>query len=128
MQRINRNESGNVVIEVTLAISLMCGLLIPAVLSLSQIANAQRRADAIAVEVSRAWTRTALPNRWTVARSLISKWSPASTQPASIRIRCSPACTESLSTVTTDVTVNTGVFWLSRVSSAYSLVADAYAQ
>lgn len=123
---VSSGESGNVVIELVLAVSLFGSLLLPAMESVASVATAYRIAENSTAVIARTWTVTEASMRSTVIASLRSRLVQHSSLPLRLNVTCTPSCSAVLATVVVTAWVDSGV--IGEVTSVYRLERDHYGQ
>ena len=121
-----RDEAGNVVIEMVLAVTLFGGVLWPAVGAVSSLAAAYRQGEDAAVTIARTWTVTDATARPTVISSLRSRLVSRGARPMTLNVTCLPSCDDLNAEVRVTATVTTGVIGFPKVTSSYRLARDAH--
>ncbi len=121
-----KQETGNVVIELVLAVTLFGSLLWPAIQAISAVSSAYRLTENSAAVVARAWTVTEATMRSTVISALRASLVARSRQPLTFHVTCVPSCDSAVAEVRVTASVKTGVPGFSQIESTYVLERDAY--
>jgi hypothetical protein len=119
-------SKGNVIIEVALAVSVMAGLLYPAIVSLGSVTAAQRQADEVSFALARLWTLTPSAQRSASMGQAIHEAKTASQRPLFVQWSCSPQCSSQNATVTVKVSVDPLVSGVKPRQASVSLARDRY--
>ncbi len=122
------DAKGNVLLETALAVSVLVGVIVPAVISASHVAAAGRQADAMIYSIARAWSSAHSQERsaaLTISRDFAQahgdRWSKVSWT-------CSPACDATDAQLTLSVAVKTGFFAVPYVRRSMTAQSDRYGQ
>ena len=121
-----RDDVGNVVLELVLAVSLFGGLLWPAVSAISSVAVAYRQAEDATSTVARAWTVTDAQDRPQVISTLRASLVARASRTMTLHVTCTPSCSSVDAVVRVSASVATGVFGFEYAKVSYSLDRDAY--
>ena len=119
-------SKGNVIIEVALAVSVMAGLLYPAIVSLGSVTAAQREADEVSFALARLWTLTPSAQRSASMAQAIQDAKTASQRPLFVQWSCAPQCSFQNATVTVKVSVDPLVSGVKPRQASVSLARDRY--
>lgn len=122
-----RRCSGNVILEIAVAILAFGVLLLPVASAVSTIAAARRMADGAVFEVARVWTVTSVENRLSEARTAAALLASQASLPLRITVSCTRACTDLATRVLATATVDTGVPLIGQIRARQELTRDAYA-
>jgi hypothetical protein len=121
-----QNDTGNVVIELVLAVTLFGSVLLPSVQAISAVASAYRLAEDTSVTVARAWTVTDAAMRASVISTLRAKLVARAGMSLTIHVTCTPSCESYPAEVRVSSFVATRVPGFSKVESTYVLDRDSY--
>jgi hypothetical protein len=124
--KLLKEELGNVVLETVFAILIFGGVLIPAAVSLMQIASLHQQLQDTAFAVARAWSKTEASAQLRVVNEM-SDWYKKQ-RGIDITYKCVPGCGDSKSVIKVVAKQSTGVAFLPKLSKSVELERSFYAE
>lgn len=124
--KVFREEFGNVVIETVFAILIFGGVLIPASVTLLQVATLNQQLQETAFVVARAWSKSDTAVQTQVVEDM-GRWYERH-RGFKVSYKCIPACDQPQASVKVTVKKSTGISLLPTITKSAVLERNYYAE